>query len=60
MSCMSWFKKNKEERRYYLFPGQGGRSLRRKRRMMFWASITIGGLVSGVLALLIWWFNQRI
>ena len=45
---MFGFAKNKEPQRYYLFPGQGGRSARRKhRRILLWA-IVVGLFASAV------------
>jgi hypothetical protein len=45
---MLGFAKDKERERYYLFPGQGGRSARRKhRRILLW-SIAFGLVVSAV------------
>ena len=47
---MFGFAKDKEKQRYYLFPGQGGRSARRKhRRILLW-SILFGVVVSAVFA----------
>jgi hypothetical protein len=47
---MRWFARNKERERFYLLPGQGGRALRRKRRVFFWWSILAGLVVSAFLA----------
>jgi hypothetical protein len=47
---MLGFARDKEKDRYYLFPGQGGRSARRKhRRILFW-SILFGLVVSAAFA----------
>ena len=47
---MFGFARDKEKQRYYLFPGQGGRSARRKhRRILLW-SIVFGLLVSAAFA----------
>lgn len=47
---MLGFDKNKERERYYLLPGQGGRSARRKHlRILLW-SIAAGIVASAVLA----------
>lgn len=55
---MNWFSRNKEHQRFYLFPGQGGRLLRRKRKVFLTWSIIVGVLVSGVIAALICWFDR--
>ena len=47
---MNWFKRDKERERFYLLPGQGGRALRRKHRMMLRWSLIVGLLVSAALA----------
>jgi len=45
---MFGFAKDKERERYYLLPGQGGRSARRKhRRILLW-SIVVGLFASAV------------
>jgi hypothetical protein len=47
---MLGFARDKEKDRYYLFPGQGGRSARRKhRRILLWA-ILFGMVMSVALA----------
>jgi hypothetical protein len=47
---MMGFARDKERERYYLLPGQGGRSARRKhRRILLW-SIAFGLVASGILA----------
>jgi len=47
---MLGFARDKEKDRYYLFPGQGGRSARRKhRRILLW-SIVFGLVVSAAFA----------
>jgi hypothetical protein len=51
--------KHREQERYYLFPGQGGRSLRRKQRMMVAWALGVGLATSAVLGFAIWWFNAR-
>ena len=51
---MLGFARDKEKDRYYLFPGQGGRSARRKhRRILFW-SILFGLVVSAGFAALLY------
>jgi hypothetical protein len=40
----------KEQERFYLLPGMGGRALRRKRKVMLQWSIVAGLLVSAIVA----------
>lgn len=47
---MGWSAKQREERRFYLLPGMGGRALRRKQRLILRWSIAAGILVSALLA----------
>lgn len=47
---MGWSSKQREERRFYLLPGMGGRALRRKQRVILRWSIAAGLLVSALLA----------
>jgi hypothetical protein len=55
---MFGFARDKEKDRYYLFPGQGGRSARRKhRKILLWA-VVFGLLASGVLAGVLWLINK--
>jgi hypothetical protein len=55
---MFWSKKDKEKQRYYLLPGQGGRNLLRKRRLILRWSIIAGIIVSAVLACLFYAMNR--
>ena len=56
---MFWSKKDKEKNRFYLLPGMGGRSLRRKRRVILRWSILAGLIVSAALAYLLYLVNRR-
>jgi hypothetical protein len=60
-SCaMAWFKpKSKEERRFYLLPGQGGRALYRKRKLILRWSVAAGILVSAALAFILYYLNTN-
>ena len=52
--CMFWSRQNKdnrEQKRFYLFPGQGGRAYHRKQWYILRASLIVGLLVSALLAL---------
>ena len=51
-------KNEKEHRRFYLFPGQGGSALRRKKnRFLLW-SVIVGLALSAVLGALMYWLNR--
>jgi hypothetical protein len=52
MISMPWQEKDKEQERFYLLPGMGGRAFRRKRRVILIWSIVAGLLVSALLALI--------
>jgi len=43
-----------EKERYYLLPGQGGSSYRRKQRYIIKASIIVGLIVSAIFALVMY------
>jgi hypothetical protein len=53
------FFKSKEQKRFYLLPGQGGRALRRKRRVILQWSIAAGLLVSAALAVILYLISNR-
>jgi hypothetical protein len=55
---MNWFSRDKERERYYLLPGQGARSMQRKRKLMLRWAVAVGLLVSLGLALLFFWINS--
>lgn len=52
-------KRNKEQERFYLLAGMGGKPLRRKRRILLIWSIIAGTLVSALLAAALYFFNKR-
>ena len=54
-----FFNSKKKHERYYLFPGMGGRSLRRKQRMFFIWSLVVALLTAGLLAAILYFLNQR-
>ena len=56
---MIWFGKKKEQERYYLLPGMGGRNLRRKRKWMLQWSIAGGLFASLLLAWLLYWISHN-
>jgi hypothetical protein len=50
--------REKDSKRYYLFPGMGGKAYRRKRNLILKASIAVGLIVSGVFALVMYWIHR--
>jgi hypothetical protein len=50
--------REKDSERFYLLPGMGGKAYRRKRNQILAASITVGLIVSGLFALVVWWLNR--
>lgn len=48
----------RERERFYLLPGMGGRAYRRKQNLILKVSITVGLVVAGLFALLIWFVNH--
>jgi len=56
---MLWFQKNKERERFYLLPGMGGRARRAKEmRFLRWA-IAIGLVVSGIMAVVMYFLSLK-
>ena len=51
-------KNEKEHRRFYLLPGQGGRPYRRKQKTILMASIATGLIVSAILVLLMYLLDR--
>ncbi len=56
---MAWFARDREQERFYLLPGMGGRNLRRKRRIILQWSIVAGLLTSALLAGLLYLLSGR-
>ena len=56
---MGWFKRDKEKERFYLLPGQGGKAMRRKRKLTLRWAIVAGVFVSAVLAFVLYWIEKR-
>jgi hypothetical protein len=55
---MSWFQRDKEKERFYLLPGMGGRSLRRKHmRFLRWA-VFFAVIVSALLACILYLLSK--
>ena len=45
---------DKERKRFYLLPGQGGRAYHRKQKVFLKTSLAVGLIVSGLLALVMY------
>ena len=56
---MQWFGRNKEQQRFYLLPGMGGRALRKKQRLFLRWSIAIGLVVSALTAGILYLISRR-
>jgi len=56
---MHWFARNKEQQRFYLLPGMGGRALRRKHRRFLGWSIAFGLVVSAVVACFLYLISRH-
>jgi Ni/Fe-hydrogenase subunit HybB-like protein len=56
---MLFRKKHKPRERFYLFPGQGGRSYREKqRRIMRW-TISLALIFAATMAGVMWWLSHH-
>ena len=55
---MGLFSRDKEQERYYLLPGMGGRAMQRKQRMMLLWGLGVGLFISLLLAGIIYWLNR--
>jgi hypothetical protein len=53
---MFFRKKNREEHRYYLLPGQGRGNKMKRKRQFYWACVA-GGIVAVIFGVAIWWFS---
>ncbi len=51
-------KKNKEQERYYLFAGMGGRNQRRKHYITLACAIVAALIVSAIIVSVMYWFNR--
>jgi hypothetical protein len=56
---MLFRKRDPEKDRFYLLPGQGGRSFRRKNRMFLIASVLAALVVCGLLAAGMYYANRK-
>jgi hypothetical protein len=55
---MLWFNENKENQRFYLLPGMGGRAYRRKQKFILKSALVVGLVISILLTLVLYWFNR--
>ena len=55
---MSRSRRDKENKRYYLLPGQGGSAHRRKQYFILKWSVITALVVSAILAALMYWLNR--
>jgi hypothetical protein len=55
---MAWFERDKERERFYLLPGQGGRALRRKQKLILQWSLVAGAFASFGVAYLLYWMSR--
>lgn len=51
-------KQDKEQKRFYLLPGQGGKAYHRKQKFILQCALIVGLLVSAFLALAIYWMHH--
>jgi len=51
-------KRDKEDKRFYLLPGQGGSAHRRKRRLFLKWSVIAALVASFIMAALMYWLNR--
>ncbi|HEX7569125.1 MAG TPA: hypothetical protein VF492_01330 [Verrucomicrobiae bacterium] len=56
---MFGFKSNKPRERFYLLPGQGGRSYRRKQQMLMRWTVSVALVFGLILAAVMWWLARR-
>jgi hypothetical protein len=53
------FKSNKPRERFYLLPGQGGRSFRRKQQVFLTAAVAVSLVFGLIIAVIMWWLARR-
>jgi hypothetical protein len=58
ISQMFWPEKDREEQRFYLLPGMGGRARRRKEKLILRWSIAAGLLVSAIVACILYLLSR--
>jgi hypothetical protein len=55
---MLWSKRAKEQQRFYLLPGMGGRARRQKELRFLWWSLAAGLVVSAILACVLYLISR--
>ena len=50
--------REKQDERFYLLAGMGGKAYRRKRKLILTAAITVGLIVSGIFALVMYFIYR--
>jgi len=56
---MGMFSKDKEQERYYLLPGMGGRASQRKQRIALIWALLVGLVVSVAFAAAVYWLSTQ-
>jgi hypothetical protein len=56
---MARSQRRKERERYYLLPGIGGRSYRRKQKLALQGAIVAGIIVSALLGGILYWLSRH-
>jgi len=51
-------KANKDQKRFYLLPGMGGRAYRRKQKVILTYSLAVGLLISLLIAIVLYLLNR--
>jgi hypothetical protein len=51
-------KADKEQQRFYLLPGMGGRAYRRKQKVILQSSVAVGVLLSALIAVALYLLNR--
>jgi hypothetical protein len=59
LNAMAWFKKDKDQHRFYLLPGMGGSSLRRKQKVIMRWTLAVGILVSALVGVGLYFLGRR-
>jgi len=57
-SQMFWSERDREEHRFYLLPGMGGKARRRKEKLILRWSIAAGLLVSAIVACILYLMSR--
>ena len=55
---MLWLNENKEQKRFYLLPGMGGRAYRRKQQFILKSALVVGVVISTALAIALYLISR--